>query len=877
MRGSPRCDLVLTVAVLVVSACLSTIVAFSQPRPAPVDARFAPSPAYSLLCFPNDPLKTVVTDQGELGYDFGPGPYARPLTRIGFALANDTARVQRQWLEDARVPIVQTILAGRSGSLLTRALSWRGHQSSTARTQRDMRYRRVGGENGCVAWADPPAGAPRELRSVAWGTNRPIAYRVKVKPGGRKLVALGFCESYKRSPKSRTLDVRVEGALPRILDPIPHGTRNEPVLLVVEGCDENRDGEISVEIHPAVGGSDPNVILNAIWIFPEGASVSADDILSGHAGGLAELAIPCGEELEGAGPESRVDVITATVQGDVVPVVLIRSRRGLQWHEEDGVVMCEGRMSIRTNPLPHSGRVTDGGLDLIYPAGIRQVQVIVSFGVPPAAQSADLPPMSALESEMRTWWLDSSGVPFGRIQVPDPAIQYLLDAGVRTMYQVRDCVDGSLQFQPGPSVYRGLWIGDVGVPWIAALLLGDTAGTREYLDVILRQQGADGQVRVMTPVPSLIETPLLVFAIVQYARATGDMTWLEQKFHSIVAAVHWMRHSRDLSMADPLMPYAGLLPPGFVDGGISTPATDYGTVFWTIIGLEHAIDAAHALGRERDADEWSQLLDGFMRSLHGAIARDARPDSGGALFLPVTLGNVVAAPPQRGMASQVFPVPFGAMYERDTVLQKTVRGCLQCVDRRQEQGVPVGVGWLPDGLWPSWFGTFAVIAQCMYGDANRGRDLLYAIANHATSAGSWAEEQLPQRLGAGTGGDMANAQSAAAFIMAVRLWIARERSEDLELFAAVPQNWFKAGARMALHDNSGRFGPFSISSEVDPSGAVVRIMVATPDGRGSRGHVRLSLESVRRAGFSVGMGEPLSPERILPWGATSVIELRRKN
>ncbi len=861
---------------LLASAVAAAPVARAQSFSAPIDARYAPIPSFSLLCYPDDPLKTVVTDRGELGYDFGPGPYARPLTRIGISLVNDSVTVQRQWLDDPRVPIVRTALAGRTGSLATRALSWGGPQRLTDRHGHAIGYRRIGGENGCIAWADPASGNPRELRNVAWGTNRPINYRIGVPRGKRRRVALGFCESYKPSPKSRLVEIRVEGAPHRTVDPLPNGIRNEPVIVLFDANDVDRDGELGVEVHPAPGGGDPNVILNAIWIFPGDSDVKASGILDGSATLSAETIIPCGADLESGFSLSRLDLLTAELDGERgSPVAEIRSRRIFLKDEHSGVLRFEGSMIVATTPPAASVRKAPGGIDLVFPAGTRSVEVVVGFGELQSGRLPDYPSSWAVERQVKSWWIDSSSVPSGRIEVPDPAIQYLLDAGVRTMYQVRDRVDGLLQFQPGPSVYRGLWVGDVGVPWITALLLGDTSSTREYLNVLLRYQDPDGQVRVMTPVPSLVETPLLMFAIGQYARASGDIPWLEDRFEALENAVNWVRRARMQSLADPSKEYAGLLPPGFVDGGISTPATDFGSVFWAVIGIEHAIDAANMLDRQKEAREWAALKDTFVQSLHEAIVRDARPDSSGALFLPVTVGNILGGPPQRGMASQVFPIPFGKLYEHDTLLQRTVLGCLQTVDRHLEQGVPVGTGWLPEGLWPSWFGTFEVIAHGMYGDQDRGHGLLYAIANHATAAGSWAEEQLPRRMGPGTGGDMANAQSAAAFALAVRWWIARERADDLELFPAVPQEWLRAGAAIALKENSGRFGRFSVRCDIDSSGALARISVTSPDGSGSSGSVLVMLDAFRRAGFTGMNGEPLPARVVVPWKRTSVIELRR--
>jgi hypothetical protein len=633
VRKTTGCCASLGVATLIVAVTLVTPFAYAQITKGPRHARYAPSPSFSLLCFPDDPLKSVVTGEGELGYDFGPGPYALPLTRIGFSLRNDSITIRRQWLSDARVPIVTTELIGSHGLLRTTAFSWGTPQKNDDRHPHDVNYHRIGGDNGCLAWADPPVGTPQELRGVAWGTNRPIQYRVGVERGARKRIALGFCESYKRSPRSRLLEVRVEGSASQTVDPMPNGIRNEPVIVLADGSDEDHDGELRVEVHPSPAGPDPNVILNAIWVFPHDSRVDAQEILSGTADRSAEMIIRCGEELEDAYCTTRMDVLRADAeQGEASPVVEIRTRRKCDVDAQRGTIRFEGRMSLQANPAFTEAREVPGGVDLYFSSGTRSAEVCVAFDETEGLRCLRQRELSEMRRELQSWWLDSSTVPFGRITVPDSSMQYLLDAGVRTMYQVRDRVDGLFQFQPGPSVYRGLWVGDTGIPWITALMLGDTAAAREYLEVVARRQEADGQVRVMVPVESLIETPLLVFGIVEYALATGDVGWLKERYPSIVSAANWIRRSRDLSMADLTLPNAGLLPAGFVDGGISTPATDYGTVFWTIIGLEHAIDAARMLDREDDVREWSDLLDEFTRTLHGAIARDARPDSAEASF-----------------------------------------------------------------------------------------------------------------------------------------------------------------------------------------------------------------------------------------------------
>ena len=95
--------------------------ASSQPastvESSPVDFRYSPLSYQTLFCFPDDPLKSLVGERGDLRYGFDPksqGGYmdwADFPVRVEFTLQGmDTDRVVTQELESPIVPIVQTII-----------------------------------------------------------------------------------------------------------------------------------------------------------------------------------------------------------------------------------------------------------------------------------------------------------------------------------------------------------------------------------------------------------------------------------------------------------------------------------------------------------------------------------------------------------------------------------------------------------------------------------------------------------------------------------------------------------------------------------------------------------------------------------------------
>jgi len=843
-----------------------------------VDFRYAPASSFAVICLPGDWQKSVVTHEGALGYDFGPGPYARPLTQISLGVLEETLTVSHQYLADPSVPVMTTELKGPTleMSQLAFALVPDSLPSLSAGLPA-ANYHRIGGLNGCAAWCAPKQATPKAFRHVAWGTNRPIRYRVTVEAGSSKRVALGFCEPYKPHAGTRIMELRVEGAEPLTFDPLARGGRNEPQVVILTGEDRDGDGDLSIEVHASPTSPDPNVILNALWVFPESCAVEAADLLAADTPGCTGLEIACGTELERLATIPRIDILASRIEGGTAtPIVRVQSRRKLHYDISSHALRAGEGSLIISEPAPTRVHEAEGGVILELPAGSPSATVYVVHGNEADAHSvlpADL--QGALDRVLKFWKSDWR-IPARRIAVPDSGIQYLLDASIRTIYQVSERVDGRFQLQPGPSVYRGLWVGDLALTAQAVLMLGDTAGLREYIEQVITYQLPSGQVHVMVPVSSLTETPMLLFAVNRYASSTGDVGWLRNHWNVVCKGVEWIRSSRETTLTTPDSAYAGLMPPGFVDGGISRPMADYGSVWWALIGLESAVAAAGRIGDSLHAKEWEALYAEMLGSMRSALLRDAQTDTTGERYLPVAVGGSDEANPQRGQYTFLLPLPWGGIFERaDPVMSETIRGNLAMLDHRTAEGLVVNAGWLDNGVWP-WFGAFHSIGHALYGSRSTAIEMLYAVANHAAPSGTWVEEQHRKDKGMAVSGDASNAEAAAAFLIAVRMMIARERGRDLELLPCVPAQWLRPGAHLQLNDTYGPFGPFSLSFIVDSSGTLARLEVTAIDGRGSSGSAVISLEAIREAGFTAADGSTLPDTIQSEWGSPIDLPFVRK-
>ena len=851
-------------------------VLYSQDRV--VDFRYSPARHLNIICLPDDWLKTLVNERGELAYDFGPGPYARPLTTISIKGERRDLPVRRQSLVDAKIPIAATSFGNGSDVIVQRAFALiplRREPILTPPAQ--AKVIRLGGVSGAPDWAAPEEGVDDAFRNVAWGTNRPILYRVNVRPGSRHRVALGLCESYKPRPRMRFLELRVEGAPSIVADPLADSVKNRPSVFLFDARDVNRDGMLAIEVHAAVTSPDPNVLLNALWVFPAGTPLDQDSVLRGRLNHRAEVYYSCGNEAEAYAQVPRIDGIIATFSDrKQQPQIQITSRRRLTFDLSTGILRHNGLPFVLSRPRPTDARKTGDGWILNLPEGTGRVELIVVHGCAGRDTIASVPDLEKEMQKASAFWLTERLGPQARLAVPDSGIQYVLDASIRTMYQVREYVNGRLQFQPGPTVYRGLWAGDIMLTGTPVTMLGDTSSMRQYLESVLRYQQPDGRIRVMVPHNMLSETPCIVSAMCMYASSSGNGHWLARHWSALRKGVIWIESTRQASLRNPALPYAGLMPPSFVDGGLMEPTADYGTAWWCMVALEKSIQAAERLGKSEDAKQWTGLYRDFWRSLLPAMRRDMRVGAQGLSFLPVGVGDTSKAlVPQRGMYTFLFALRYGDFFHiLDSTMINVVRSNMTLLDRSTRQGIVYGSGWMSNGVWP-WLGGIHGIGHNVLGNYERAHDLLYAYANHATPLGTWVEEQQPKDVGTATAGDASDSEASGVFVQLVRDLLVVERKQSLAFLPGIPESWLKAGKNIVAENVLTEYGPVSIEVSVSPDDALLRIKVATPNPPGFRSPPALHLASVRRCGFVFPDGTTIPDITALKWGVTTELEFIR--
>lgn len=446
---------------------------------------------------------------------------------------------------------------------------------------------------------------------------------------------------------------------------------------------------------------------------------------------------------------------------------------------------------------------------------------VLAFAVTRGKGAPDLPITVADAEQARgqavSYWQEAK-LPYGRIEVPDAGCQALLDSSIRNIFQAREIKDGMPSFQVGATWYRGLWVVDGAFIFEAMTFLGLTDEVRQGITYMLTFQRPDGSFMLLDK--HWKEVGIVLWAVTRHARLTNDQAWLRQVWPKVEKGFAAIQAMRKLPPAG--APNAGLIPDGFIDGGIGGPCPEYSSVYWSLVGMRAAADAAQWLGKEAQATAFQAEYQDLMAAFRRAAARDLKDDGRGNRYLPMRMDGQDA--PQRAQwpfLQAVFP---GRLFTADDPL---VRGNLAMLRATEQQGTVCGTGWIAGGIW-TYFSSFYGHSQLWLGDGPKAVQSLYSFANHASPLLTWREEQELAGKGAHTIGDMPHNWASAEFIRLVRHLLVLERGEELHLCEGLPAEWVRPGMTTRLNGIQTDFGPVSLEIAVPAGGGEAQVKVSPP-------------------------------------------------
>ena len=798
-----------------------------------VDFRYALPWWQSLVCLPDDPDKPLVGKEGQYFFDYGQGGPRDFAFSISPGI-DGGAKWLKQETATARAPILKTWKEAPGLQVIEEAFACvaADDQSTPA-----LRLERVGGEVAMAGydgpkeerrqrnWAKPDTACDPAFCDVALGEKgSPIVYKLHVNPGTQATVVMGLCEGSHDQPGLRPLTLSVEGAEPKLADPVKDFGKNRPGLYTFAGKDTDGDGLILIKVQAVAGAPDQTAILNALWTFV-GQVPPAERILAGEETDAAYAFANCGVERFPARRHLVLIRLRNTGSEPITPrpVLRIEGVEPVRFRPEEGVVAV-GHFTrlLASTGIETLERVGKGWIVRLPAVRLaageeKEVAVTLLRHCHRPFSAFSVAEASARRDQALTWW-QSADLPFDVIRVPDPGIQSMLDSCVRNIWQAREIKKGLPAFHVGPTVYRCLWMVDGAFLLETAAMLGRTREARAGIEYELGFQDTDGGFHLKRVFWK--EDGLALWTATRHAFLTDDKSWLRRQWPALQRVVGHIQQLRREAMKDPQSLCYGLLPPGDVDGGIgTTDKPEYSNSYWCLIGLKSAIAAARWLGNREDASAWQKEYDEFFAAFRRAAQKDLRKDAHGNVYLPTMMANIDDHLPQRGQWAFCHAVYPGELFPAGDPL---VRGNLAMLRATKIQGLVFDTGWMDGGIW-TYFASFYGHALLWEGYGREAAQVLYDFANHAVPTRVWREEQEPVGKGKEEVGDMPHNWASAEFIRLTAHLIALERGDELHLFEGLPKSWVKPGLTTRLNGLQTRFGRVNLELHVADDGQTAQL------------------------------------------------------
>ena len=528
----------------------------------------------------------------------------------------------------------------------------------------------------------------------------------------------------------------------------------------------------------------------------------------------------------------RTDLMLVTLKNTgasaqtVEPRINIRSTHKLVWDEGQGNVSIRNWRMVNSSLKPVGVKEEPHMLVMQLPKVVlkagKSETVAVSIGSNAEGQIWSVREARKALEKARKYW-NTLDLPYGVVNVPDEMVQAQLDAAIRNIYQAREIKNGLPSFQVGPTCYRGLWIVDGAFILESITHLNRSNETRAGVQHMLTFQKEDGSMAKMGG-SFWKENGIMLWIINRHAQLTGDEKWLNENWKAVEGIMNFIPVLRERSRQDPNALSYDFIPLGYPDGGLEH-CEEYTNAYWLLVGMKSAVQMARQMNRPDQVAAWQKQYDELWMRLRTLAKRDMITDEFGNRMLPIPMERPLKCKPQQGQWGFMHAAYPGLIFEKDDPI---LVGNLANLSANRCEGLVLGTGWDPEGLW-NYAGSFFAHTQLAAGDGIEAAKTAYAFANHASPLLAWREEQRPiDHPEPHYVGDMPHNWASAEFIRLILHLIVFERDNELHLFEGLPPTWLYPGAELKIDKALTRFGEVSLTLKVAKNGKIAKLDVIPP-------------------------------------------------
>lgn len=321
----------------------------------------------------------------------------------------------------------------------------------------------------------------------------------------------------------------------------------------------------------------------------------------------------------------------------------------------------------------------------------------------------------------------------------------------------------------------------------------------------------------------------------EHYRLTEDKAFLNAIYPFMKKNSCWQRKMRLSTLGDPDPSCRGLMPRGMGDCGLMENGDYFGVFYahncYALTADLYTRKAALQLGLESDAKELDLWISEASQALRESIEREAVYENGAP--------HIPSGPKAKENTSS-----FGALASFEAGLfgfdSSLISGTLKWLENHiSEGGLPVGLGWIKDGLWVAIALDNISSVYLRAGHGDQAVRYLYPVVNHASPFITWCEERGTEKNSTLKTGDMQHLWTPAALCEYMLDALCLTTDDGLRLASGIPRLWLDIGKTVGVSDMRVPGGKLTYAMTRESAGIVTLTVQTNGNSRRIEAALRL--------------------------------------
>ena len=280
-------------------------------------------------------------------------------------------------------------------------------------------------------------------------------------------------------------------------------------------------------------------------------------------------------------------------------------------------------------------------------------------------------------------------------------------------------------------------------------------------------------------------------SILHHYQLSRDKSYLEKYYPQMLSSAKFNNSARESTKKSSIKDERGLMPRGMGDCGMMNGADYYGVFYpncaMSLASDYHTLEVAKILGKAKDVAFLEKVCKQAKTTLIKSMRANVIKEKG-----YVRTSSTAKALPSSMYGCLYTYFPCGFVDEKEPMIKGTVEHIEN--KNKSEGGLPVGTGWMKDGIWVAMALHNIARAYLRMGRFEMARQYLYPALNHASPFVTWCEERGVEKNTSKTSGDRQHLWTPLAILQYLVDAIFFEDKNSVNIFYGICPEWLQTSA-----------------------------------------------------------------------------------